>query len=134
MFNKKSIIIVLVIIVIAIIGFIFIIQNKNWINAKKTQQLNSQNNITTPTKSNNLNAAIEETKKTDKDMDGLSDEQEKKLGTRVDVADTDGDGLMDSDEVNTYKTDPNKSDTDGDSFPDGYEVKRGYNPLGSGKL
>jgi len=42
----------------------------------------------------------------DSDKDGLSDEEEKKLGT-----------------------DPNKADTDGDGFLDGQEVKDGYDPL-----
>ncbi|MCX6779538.1 MAG: hypothetical protein NTU97_04945 [Candidatus Magasanikbacteria bacterium] len=33
-----------------------------------------------------------------------------------------------------WKTDPLVADTDGDGFNDGQEVKNGYNPLGSGKL
>lgn len=51
----------------------------------------------------------------------------------VDI-DTDGDGLIDSDELDIYKTDPNKVDTDGDGYADGDEVKGKFNPLGSGKL
>lgn len=38
------------------------------------------------------------------------------------ILDTDGDGLLDTDEVNTYKTDPKNRDTDGDGLIDGDEV------------
>jgi len=47
----------------------------------------------------------------DSDLDGLTDEQERILGT-----------------------DPNNPDTDGDGVSDGDEVKAGRNPLGSGTL
>ena len=93
----------------------------------------------------------------DSDFDGLTDEQERAFGTDPFKADTDGDGLIDGDEVNKYhtdplkadtdgdglsdsdevlrwKTDPTKADTDGDGYPDGQEIKNGYNPLGPGKL
>ena len=43
--------------------------------------------------------------------------------------DTDGDCLIDSDEINIYLTDPNDSDTDDDLMPDGWEVSNGLNPL-----
>lgn len=36
--------------------------------------------------------------------------------------DTDGDGLLDADEINIYNTDPNNPDTDGDGLSDGDEV------------
>ena len=70
----------------------------------------------------------------DDDRDGLTNAEEAKLGTNPEVADTDGDGLSDYEEVKIYHTDPLKADTDGDGFKDGDEVKNGYNPLGSGKL
>ena len=38
------------------------------------------------------------------------------------TVDTDGDGLNDWDEIDFYKTDPNKADTDGDAINDGAEV------------
>ena len=58
----------------------------------------------------------------DSDGDGLSDEQEKELGTDPNNPDTDGDGLNDGAEVNTTKTDPLNPDTDGDGLSDGDEV------------
>ncbi len=70
----------------------------------------------------------------DSDNDGLSDDQEKALGTDPFKPDTDGDGLADGDEVNVFLTDPLKIDTDGDGFPDGEELRDGYNPLGLGRL
>jgi hypothetical protein len=36
--------------------------------------------------------------------------------------DTDGDGIMDQDELNVYGTDPNRADTDGDGVNDGDEL------------
>lgn len=69
----------------------------------------------------------------DADSDGLTADQEATLGTDPNKADTDGDGLTDRQEVETYKTDPLKADTDGDNYSDGSEVQSGYNPLGSGK-
>jgi len=65
----------------------------------------------------------------DDDRDGLTNEQEVKLGTFPDKRDTDLDGVDDGEEVNTYKTDPLKSDTDSDGLKDGEEVKQGLDPL-----
>lgn len=73
-------------------------------------------------------------KPADKDHDGLSDEEEIKLGTNPNNVDSDSDGLFDREEVRVYKTDPLNPDTDGDGYSDGEEVKKGYNPNGSGKL
>jgi hypothetical protein len=58
----------------------------------------------------------------DKDMDGLTKSEEKKIGTDPDNPDTDGDGLKDGEEVRTYKTDPLNADSDGDNLKDGQEV------------
>ncbi|MBM4279697.1 MAG: hypothetical protein FJ137_02685 [Deltaproteobacteria bacterium] len=65
----------------------------------------------------------------DGDNDGLSDQQEAALGTNPAVADTDGDGIDDGDEVTTTGTDPRLADTDGDGVTDGVETSTGTNPL-----
>lgn len=93
----------------------------------------------------------------DPDGDGLTNDQELNAGTDPNNADTDGDGLMDGEELTKYRTDPknfdtdkddlmdgeevNKwktnplvPDTDGDGYSDGIEVQGGYNPLGPGRL
>lgn len=70
----------------------------------------------------------------DADRDGISDEEEQRLGTSEVEFDTDGDGLADLDEIETWKTDPLNADTDDDGFPDGFEVIKGFNPLGEGLL
>ena len=48
-------------------------------------------------------------------------------------SDRDHDGLFDDEEI-LFGTDPDNPDTDGDGFLDGDEVKNGYNPAGEGKL
>ena len=58
----------------------------------------------------------------DSDGDGLTDEEELKLGTDPKNPDTDGDGLTDGEEVKVYKTDPLNPDTDYDALKDGEEV------------
>lgn len=49
-------------------------------------------------------------------------------------ADTDGDGLTDTQEQQIYHTDPSKADTDGDGYQDGDEVKNDYSPLVKAKI
>lgn len=66
----------------------------------------------------------------DSDFDGIPNDQENKLGTNPNKADTDGDGVLDGDENKLFKTDPLKADTDGDGLSDGQEIKSGHNPLG----
>ena len=58
----------------------------------------------------------------DDDEDGLSNSREAELGTEPDIPDTDGDGLLDGEEVNQYGTDPLNPDSDNDGLPDGDEV------------
>ncbi len=64
----------------------------------------------------------------DSDLDGLSNEQELDKGTNPLLADTDGDGLTDGEEVFTYHTNPTSPDTDGDGVNDGAEVLAGTDP------
>ncbi|MBS1519298.1 MAG: OmpA family protein [Bacteroidetes bacterium] len=67
---------------------------------------------------------------TDLDRDGLTKCREEQLGTDPNNPDTDGDGLNDGEEVNTYMTNPLNKDTDGDTLTDGAEVKTyNTNPL-----
>jgi outer membrane protein OmpA-like peptidoglycan-associated protein len=58
----------------------------------------------------------------DDDNDGLTNPDEKLLGTDPMNPDTDGDGLLDGAEVKTFKTNPLNPDTDGDGLKDGEEV------------
>ena len=58
----------------------------------------------------------------DTDNDGLTNREERQLGTNPKVADTDGDGLSDGDEVKKYTTNPLKADSDGDGLSDGDEI------------
>ncbi|MFH0953542.1 MAG: OmpA family protein [Verrucomicrobiota bacterium] len=58
----------------------------------------------------------------DSDGDGLLDSEEVKYGTDPYNPDTDSDGLTDGDEVKVYKTDPLNPDTDWDGLKDGAEV------------
>jgi hypothetical protein len=70
----------------------------------------------------------------DRDLDGLTESEERTYGTDDRSIDSDSDGLSDADEVNIYSTDPANQDSDGDGFPDGTEVNSGYNPNGPGML
>ena len=70
----------------------------------------------------------------DLDNDGVLDVKEKELGLSNRNYDTDGDGLTDKQELDTYNTDPTNTDSDGDGYADGYEVMNGFNPAGDGKL
>ncbi|MGI9241319.1 MAG: hypothetical protein ACR2RV_10990, partial [Verrucomicrobiales bacterium] len=56
------------------------------------------------------------------DADGLTNLEEQAAGTDPTLADTDGDGLDDDDEILTHGSDPTLADSDGDSLSDGDEV------------
>jgi outer membrane protein OmpA-like peptidoglycan-associated protein len=58
----------------------------------------------------------------DEDKDGLTNGEERRLGTNMDVADSEGDGLKDGEEVKRYRSNPLRADTDGDGLKDGSEV------------
>lgn len=66
----------------------------------------------------------------DTDGDGLLDGEEVTGGKTSPLkVDTDGDGLSDGLEVKTHLTDPTKADSDGDSLTDAEEIAAGLNPL-----
>jgi len=65
----------------------------------------------------------------DSDGDGLSDKTERDLGTDPYNADSDGDALIDGDEVDIYGTDPLRPDTDQDHLKDSEEVAKKTDPL-----
>lgn len=65
----------------------------------------------------------------DPDNDSLSTADEFTRGTDPANPDTDGDGLLDGEEVLTTGTNPVLRDTDGDQVPDGLELRAGSNPL-----
>lgn len=64
----------------------------------------------------------------DADCDGLSNKEERRLGTNRRSADTDRDGLSDGFEVSVLGSDPTRSDSDGDGRDDGSEVRGGTDP------
>ena len=57
-----------------------------------------------------------------------NNKQEIELGTNPALADTDGDGLSDGDEINVYHTDALLADTDSDEANDGWEVENSFDP------
>jgi hypothetical protein len=61
----------------------------------------------------------------DADCDGLTNREERSLGTRKRAADTDGDGLTDGFEVHRFGSDPTLPDSDGDGTDDGDEMNEG---------
>lgn len=67
----------------------------------------------------------------DHDEDGTSDAREKYVyGTCPLLADTDGDGLLDGEELaHVPPLDPLAADSDGDGYTDGEEAASGTNPL-----
>ncbi|MBI5192337.1 MAG: hypothetical protein HZA08_02715 [Nitrospirae bacterium] len=72
----------------------------------------------------------------DADHDGLTNKQEYDNGTMLRVADSDGDGINDGEELKPgtdgYITNPLLADSDGDGIRDGLEVRTGSDPNDSG--
>jgi hypothetical protein len=67
--------------------------------------------------------------KSDPDKDGLSNLDEFIYGTNPNIADIDGDGISDKDELYIYYTDPINADTNENTFKDGVELTNCYDPL-----
>lgn len=65
----------------------------------------------------------------DLDYDGLTNKEEKELGTNPRIADTDMDGLEDKYEIEISKTDPLKADSDDDGINDADEIELKLDPL-----
>lgn len=106
--------------------------NEN-VNTNTDVNTNTNENVNTNVNTNaNVNTNTNVPLGKDSDNDGLSDEEEKQLGTNPSNFDTDGDGLTDRVEVRIYHTDPLKKDTDGDSYNDGDEVVNGFDPTKGG--
>lgn len=106
----------------------------------ETEETTQENNQETgqpiteqPTEQPTTETGLEELN-LDSDNDGLTDNDERVLGTNPNQSDSDADGLLDGEEINFYKTNPLNSDSDGDTYLDGDEVKAGYNPNGPGRL
>lgn len=74
----------------------------------------------------------------DADHDGLTNKQEYDNGTMLRVADSDGDGIKDGEEVKTgddgYITNPLLADSDGDGIRDGLEIQTGSDPTNSASI
>ena len=77
-----------------------------------------------------LRTEVQKISTTDSDLDGIPNQTEQTLGTDPANPDTDGDGLLDGDEVNVFHSNPVKSDTDGDGISDGKAVRSGKDPRG----
>jgi hypothetical protein len=143
MINKKIIFIILVGIIVlgtVVFGVSALLKKKNNIisNVNKNGSVSvSQQAVLQASaykKMSEIDKQLDAKRQIDKDLDSLSDEEEKQLGTNPESIDTDGDGLLDGDEVKIYRTNPLKADTDSDGFKDGLELRAGYNPLGAGKI
>ena len=159
---KKMLIIVLSIVIVAAIGwavYTFFIANSIEIVGPE-ETTNTNVNIGGGIINENVDEEpeiIPDDEILDDDYDGLSNAEERRLGTNPSEADTDNDGLFDQDEIeihktspistdtdndglndwqeiNTWYTDPNEDDTDDDGYSDGTEVDNGYNPLGDGTI
>jgi len=137
--SKAPIFVLLVFVVIILLGVGWLVLSGTILNQNKEAAVNSSNSAASDTVLVNTNAQSVDlptinNEIVDTDGDGLTDEEERALGTSITNNDSDNDGLFDREEVEVYKTDPLKKDTDGDGNDDGEEVASGYNPNGTGKL
>jgi len=126
----------LVVLVIIVLSWYFFVYNKKPNNTDVDTNANTVVDTNVDTNENKV-LPLEnypEWYATDKDHDGLADEEEDARGLDKLSSDSDGDSISDKAEIEVYKTDPLKPDTDGDGFWDAVEIINGYNPNGDGKL
>ena len=129
---KKKYLIILIV-VLAVLGvFLLLSTKKQKIGIPEEKKAEEETEIKTiPAEQSGLgapiNLAIPKTEgeaPQDSDQDGLSDEQEKELGTDPNNWDTDGDGLGDAEEIK-YGFDPLKKDSNDDGINDAEAFKLG---------
>ena len=130
--KKIYIIIVVLLTVLVIFGFVYFKTdfNKSEISEMPVETIKTEAEIKVEEKNEPTPQFIIE----DQDRDGILDAEEEALGLSNRDFDTDGDGLSDKAEIDKWGTDPTNSDTDGDGYWDGFEIIKGYNPNGEGKL
>ena len=131
--NKKIIYIILIIVLmVAIVSSGIFFYNKYRLNKKNAIQNDAGNPINAEFQVITLPSepvTPPQWYATDKDGDGLTDDEETKLGTDKWEPDSDFDEISDKLEIEKYKTDPLNPDTDGDSYRDGLEIVNGFDPL-----
>ena len=125
--KKKIVIAGITAALVVVISLVLYLALRNKAAEAPRNNLITPENSTTDAKSVNQNfvEAINKLSATDADLDGLADSEETKYGTDPHKADTDGDGLLDKDEITIYKTDPRKADTYGFGMSDGKGVRQG---------
>lgn len=131
--NKRKLVISIGAALIVAIGFVFFRMLTN----KSVPATKVSNNISAKTaqaeRLKQVETVFQVALKIDSDLDGLIDTDEKKYGTNQTSSDTDGDSLLDKDEIFIYKTNPLKADTYGIGYDDGWGVRLGV-VLKNGKI
>ena len=136
MANSKKIIIFLIVTALAVGGFFLLrtfVGVKTKVVLPPATEDSAYANID-KVKQQEFYDTLKKSYSSDQDMDGLPDSEEPNYQTSATSSDSDNDGLSDWQEISIYGTSPIKTDDDGDGYADGYEVRRGFNPKGEGKL
>ena len=130
--KNKTALIIIIIIILGIVGWLAysklgILKSVN-LKSQKEKVLSKEKVVVPQTVPSKKTAIL------DSDRDGLSDKEEKTLGTNPNKIDSDEDGLSDREEIKIYKSNPLEKDTNGDGTLDGLEIRKGINPVTGGKL